>query len=106
MNNSVVSEMWKLSMTLGYTCERCCVDQGVRLQLINGSAQGFYLEPIHMEGEGEKQENEVEDERDGEKCGVEEYQDNDNTMQMTHAMTCAQHLGLEPMSMCDIKRVL
>ena len=36
---------------------------------------------------------------------VEEYQENDNTMQMTHAMTCAQHLELEPMSMCDIKRV-
>ena len=37
---------------------------------------------------------------------VDEYQDNDNTMQMTHAMTCAQHLELEPMSRCDIKRVL
>ena len=24
--------------------------------------------------------------------------DNDNTMQMTHAMTCAQHLELEPMT--------
>ena len=59
-----------------------------------------------MEVEGEDQENEVEDERDGEECRVAEYQDNDNTVQMTHAMTCAQHLELEPMSMCDIKRVL
>ena len=25
--------------------------------------------------------------------------DNDNTMQMTHAMTCAQHLELEPMTL-------
>ena len=47
-----------------------------------------------MEVEGEDQKNEVEDERDGEECRAEEYQDNDNTMQMTHAMTCAQHLEL------------
>ena len=59
-----------------------------------GVHRGFNLEPLHMEVEGEDQENEVEDERDGEECRVEEYQDNDNTMQMTHAMTCAQHLEL------------
>ena len=64
-----------------------------------GVHRRFKLEPIHMEVEGEDQENEVEDERDGEECKVEVYQDNDNTMQMTHAMTCAQHLELEPMSM-------
>ena len=59
-----------------------------------------------MEVEVEDQEDKVEDERDGEECRVEEYQDNDNTMQMTHAMTCAQHLELQPMLMCDMKRVL
>ena len=41
----------------------------------------------------------VEDRKDGEECEVEVYQDNDDTMRMTHAMTCAQHLELEPMSM-------
>ena len=51
-----------------------------------------------MEVEGEDQKNEVEDERDGE-CKVKVYQDNDNSMQMTHAITCAQQLELEPMSM-------
>ena len=71
-----------------------------------GVHRGFNLEPIHMEVEGEDQENEVEDERDGEECTAEECQDNGNTMQMTPAMTCAQHMELEPMSMCGIKRVL
>ena len=52
-----------------------------------------------MEVEGEDQEIEVEDRKDGEECEVKVYQDNDNTMRMTHAMTCAQHLELEPMSM-------
>ena len=60
-----------------------------------GVHRWFKLEPTHMEVEGEDQENEVEDEKDE----VEVYQDNDDTMQMTHAMTCAQHLELEPMSM-------
>ena len=72
---------------------------GVRLLLISGSAQGFKLELVHMEVEGEDQENEVEDRKDGEECEVEVYQDNNDTMRMTHAMTCAQHLELEPMSM-------
>ena len=61
--------------------------------------RGFKLELAHMEVEGEDQENEVEDRKDGEECGVEVYQDNDDTMRMTHAMTCAQHPELEPMSM-------
>ena len=64
-----------------------------------GVHRWFKLEPTHMEVEGEDQENEVEDKGDGEECEVEVYQDNDDTMRMTHAMTCAQHLGLEPISM-------
>ena len=81
------------------TCERCCVDKGVRLLLFSGSAQGFKLELVHMEVEGEDQENEVEERKDGEECEVEVYRDNDDTMRMTNAMTCAQHLELEPVSM-------
>ena len=64
-----------------------------------GVHRGVNPEPIHMEVEGEDQENEVDYRRDGEECRVEEYQDNDTTMQMTHAMTCAQHLEREPMSL-------
>ena len=61
--------------------------------------RGVKLELVHMEVEGEDQVNEVEDRKYGEECEVEVYQDNDDTMRMTHAMTCAQHLELEPMSM-------
>ena len=64
-----------------------------------GVHRWFKLELVHMEVESEDQENEVEDRKDGEECEVEVYQDNDDTMRMTHAMTCAQHLELEPMSM-------
>ena len=58
---------------------------------------GLLIEPIHMEDEDEKQENEKEDERDGEECRVEgrpvsrQQQHADNTW-----MTCARHL--EPLS--------
>ena len=57
------------------------------------------LELVHMEVEAEGQESEVEDKKDGEECEVDVYQNNDDTMRMTHAMMCAQHLELEPMSM-------
>ena len=51
------------------TCEKRVVDQSVRL-LIRGSAQGISLsEPTHIE-KGRDQEDEVEDERDCEKCKV------------------------------------
>ena len=52
---------------------------------------GLFIEPTHMEDEGEDQENEKEDERDGEKCKVEgrivsrQQQHADDTW-----MTCAQ----------------
>ena len=52
-----------------------------------------------MEVEAEGQESEVQDGKENEECEVEVYQDNDHIMRMTHAMTCAQHLELEPMSM-------
>ena len=39
-----------------------------------GVHKEFLLEPTHMEVQGKDQENEVEDERDGEECRVEEYQ--------------------------------
>ena len=64
-----------------------------------GVHRGFTLELVHMEIEGEDQENEVEERKNDEECEVEVYQDNDDTMRMTHAMTCAQHLELEPMSL-------
>ena len=48
------------------TCERSCVDTGVRLV-----HRVLLSEPTHMEVEDEDQENEVEDERDGEECKVE-----------------------------------
>ena len=56
---------------------------------------GLLIEPTHMEDEGEEQENEKEDERDGEECRVEgrrvsRQQHADDTW-----MTCARHL--EPM---------
>ena len=34
------------------------------------------------------------------------YQDNDNTMQMTHAMTCAPHTLNLSQYQCDIKSVV
>ena len=73
--------------------ERC------QTALLAGVHRWFKLELVHMEVEGEDQENKVGDRKDGEECEVEVCQDNDNTMRMTHAMTCAQHLELEPMSM-------
>ena len=62
--------------------------------------KGFKLdELVHMEVETEGQESEVRDRKESEECEVVVYQDDDTTMRMTHAMTCAQHLELEPMSM-------
>ena len=37
-----------------------------------------------------------------EECEMEVYQDNDDIMRMTHSMTCAQHLQLEPMSIVTL----
>ena len=48
-----------------------------------GVHTGFNLEPIHIEIEGEDQENEVGNGRDVDECRVEMYQDNVNTMRMT-----------------------
>ena len=56
-------------------------------------------ELVHMEVEAEGQESEVRDRKESEEWEVEVYQNDDTTMRMTHAMTCAQHLELEPMSM-------
>ena len=52
-----------------------------------------------MEVEAEGQESEVQDRKENEECEMEVYQNNDDIMRMTHAMTCAQHLELESMSM-------
>ena len=63
---------------------------------------GLLIEPTHMEDEGEEQENEKEDERDGGEHRVEgrrvsrQQQHEDDTW-----MTCARHL--EPMSRATLK---
>ena len=60
----------------------------------------FKLDELdHMEVQAESQESEVQDRKENEECEVVVYQDNDDIMRMTRAMTCAQHLELEPMSM-------
>ena len=64
-----------------------------------GVHEGFTLELVHMEVEADGQESVVEDRKDGEQCKVEVYQDNDDTMRMTHAMTCALNLT---QCQCDI----
>ena len=64
-----------------------------------GVHRGFKVdELVHTEVEAEGQESEVQDRKENEECEVEVYQDNDDIMRMTHAMTCAQHLELKPMS--------
>ena len=74
-----------------FLCESVVSTKGVHRELtLNWSTW-----KLKVEG----QESEVEDGKDGEECQVEVYQDNDDTMRMTHAMTCAQHLELESMSM-------
>ena len=65
----------------------------------------FLLEPTHMEVEDEirRMRWKMRETVKSTEWRVEEYQD-DNTMRMTHAMTCAQHtLSLEPMSCVTLK---
>ena len=100
----MLQQTLNLSEKFFFASDRCV--RGAVLTLVSDCSssaevhKGFKLdELVHMEVEAEDQESVVQDKKENEECEVEMYQDNDDIMRMTHAMTCAQHLELEPMSM-------
>ena len=68
MKISVVSEMWKLSRTLGSSPVRGVLSAKVPNSSFAEVHKVLLSEPTHVENE---EENEKEDERDGEECKVE-----------------------------------